>query len=178
MTEPVDVTHDITLATMGPIEHRMCVQEEKVYLTFEAKWRGRPVRIEMLVRRYWSSSGMTPYYVSPHEAREAATEGRWRGDELTPTARGRLGEQFKDVAMAWVDTDAYKASEGTATRHAIERIAREMRPYGEDPARDLKLAIKRNLCKLSPEDKQRLRQVASLFNAFAARLDNKPIPEA
>jgi hypothetical protein len=157
-------SHTVTLDRSGKVER------EEMFPVFNTEWRGQPATLQMEANRYRHSQGMSDWRIFPRDAREGHYDVRTYGNELTDTARQRLGEQNTETVSAWLASDEYAASRRLAFVYALRRIAGELRTYGDVPSRDLRTAVERCSDELTSDDVGRFISVAQAFDTFARLL--------
>jgi hypothetical protein len=161
-------------------------EKEEVFLYFNAEWRGQRAAVTMKASRYkardWGAGDdgeprnvWTEWNTYCSEARggyfyvnEQGNTLQERGDVLTETARHRLSEGLDAVVREWLASDAYVTSEHRAWFTAIDRIAGDMRGYGDPPSRDVRLAVERYGDKLTPWAREHFAKLADAYDAYMA----------
>lgn len=164
--EPVSLSH-----WFEPVANSHSGGKEEAFLTYAATWRGRPVEVRMSLDRYTVADGTwSPWRVYASEAREAPTEARRYGAHLTDTARERLSQQYRPVALAWTDSPAYATSRARAVAASLYRLAARMAPDDYRGTRELSERLATLATELGAPDRDRLARAADAFDAFAAIL--------
>lgn len=105
-------SHSITIGHDGERER------EEVFVYCATEWRGAPVIVTMRADRYRHSSGLSEWRVYASEARSKTNEPYGFGAHVTDTARQRLNDACKPLALTWLDSDDYRTSEADALHSA------------------------------------------------------------
>lgn len=176
-TEPVLVragSHSVTISPFSDMGFK-----EEVFVYFNATWRGQPAAVSMRADRYTHSSGLSEWRVYSSDVKAGAwdPETNWyaeKGDDLSGTARSRLGDELRPMVMEWLASEAYEVSERAAYLSAMRGMLYEARPY-TDPTRDLRRVLAKYDGKLSEAQRSYIIRLASAYDAFA-RIYNEDLP--
>jgi hypothetical protein len=157
------VTHYVTLN-----DHRGDISEQ-VMITFTSAWRGKPATVRMEASRYTHSSGLSEWRIFAERVREGMHDAP-SGIQLSDTARRQLGDACEPAVKAWLATTAYKASRVVGLVAAIKRKLHDLRPYSDEPTREVRRLIDQYAAELEtvPGTLTRLCAMASAYDAFAA----------
>jgi hypothetical protein len=151
-TDPVLIdtrSHSVRLGNRDSLER------EEFFPALTAVWRGAVHHVDMEATRYSFSDGeLSDWRVFPRTIREGTTD----------LARKALGDACQPLVMAWLGSDAYKASRAQAFARFISNQLREER-YSTHRSREL-LTIWRS--ELRASDLGRLAQAAAVLDQFLA----------
>lgn len=156
------------------IDHQGGIKET-VRLYFRAPWRGIEVNLTMEADRYTHSSGLSEWRIHTDEARQAMP-GTGLAPEVTDTAKKRCGDACRQQVEDFLKSEEYARSEAGAYYDAIKRMIRELRPYSDEPSREVRQQIERFALKLSVPMAERLLALCYAFDRLTA-LFNAPLPE-
>jgi hypothetical protein len=135
--------------------NRVALEREEFFPAFTAVWRGTAYHVDMEASRYSFSDGtLSDWRIFPRTIREGTTD----------LARKALSDACKPLVLAWLDSDAYKASRAQAFARFISNQLREER-YSTHRTRELLTAWR---SELSVGDLGRLAQAASVLDQFLA----------
>lgn len=141
------------------------ISKEEIYFYFDAQWRGRPVQVEVSADKYAHSSGMSDWRIYARAARFYDPERNGgRGEETTGTARSALSKLCVPIAIAWLDTDEYKASFQRALAHMVMRKFQD----SYSASRYVTEALVTFKDRLAAEHFQAISETLSAYNAYAA----------
>lgn len=153
------------------------VIKEELFPQFLTTWRGVPVLVEMNANRYEHSSGMSEWRIYATAAYKCSAEPNEHGyftvsPSVTDTARARLGTECQPNVSEWLASVDYALSRERAINHALGRIARDMRGYGDPPSRDLRAATvaMSKAHEITRESSARWEKVANAFDRYQEQL--------
>jgi hypothetical protein len=133
---------------------RWKAEKEECYFRFSAVWRGERVQVDMTANRspghdneHWSS--WHPWVSRTNPA-------------VSDTARSRLGDVCRPLALEWLASDAYKPARQRAFEALIARELRDER-YNADTPRQL---LDKYAHELTEEDALRLREAVGVLVRF------------
>lgn len=159
----------VTLQTIGaPLESRWKGQREQANLTFAGEWRGRSVMLRMEANRQSYNNGWSEWRIW---CDRAGFDNDLYGKQVTDTARSRLGAQFEASVRAWLDSNAFTAARKQGYVVAIRGIARELRPYGDNAAEDVRKAAYFNRDIIGEELVDHFYDVADHYENFVRLLN-------
>ncbi len=149
-TDPVLIdtrSHSVRLG------YHRTLEREEFFPTFTAVWRGAVQHVDMEATRYSFNDGeLSEWRIFPRAIREGTTD----------LARKALGDACQPLVLAWLASDAYKASRAQAFARQIAQNLREER-YSTTRSRELLDAWG---AELGAEDKARLSQAADVLDRF------------
>lgn len=123
-------------------QHNGEVSKKEVCFTFEAEWQGQPCQVRLEADRYRHTAGLSDWRVVPTSARRY-TDLERKGPlvPLTETAKSRLGDACRPLALAWLTSPACDTAERRAFYEAILRGLNEPRLSFEEPTREVRRLI-------------------------------------
>lgn len=155
---PDSASHYVTLDSRGV--------KEEVLLSFSTTWRSKPVTVRMNADRYTSDGQLINWRVYAERAREGLVDDT-HGTALTDLARRQLGDACRPLVKVWLEGEAYTDSEREAYTDAIKRCCQNLRPYSDDPTRDIRELIERFASKIGPVYAAWLRNIATAYDDFS-----------
>jgi hypothetical protein len=172
LPSPEHVSHWIALG------HYNEVEKEELFMTFGATWRGRPVVVKMSADQYRHSSGMSNWRIYAIEAREADRTNQsgdylGRGNNLTDTARRRLGDDLADVVRRWLDSPLYEESRRFAMDRCLMRMVGELGGNGRSRTDTVRAAIDKQADAAHLATVTRARNACDAFDAFRAIMEGE-----
>lgn len=170
---------DTYRSTWVELDNRNRVGKITTHPRFRTEWRGTPAVVTIACDRYrladyGSDPGrLTDWRAYASEARAIDLDGTedWqryhRGDNLTDTARARLGEQCRPLALAWLDSPAFAAEYRRALVYALIREIDELRPSSDPEGARALRAIETNAADLGARDVADLKRLVRRFTDWA-----------
>src|SRR5665213_3171840 len=149
-TDPVLIdtrSHSVTLA------YRRTLEREEFFPNFTAVWRGTVYHVDMEASRYAFADGdLSEWRIFARHIREGYTD----------LARRALGEACQPLVVAWLASDAYKASRQQAFARQIANTLRDER-YSTHRTRE---QLDAHFTELTDEESARLHNAADILDEF------------